>query len=371
MGALAQSTVDARRTFHLTPIAHQCMWSASKQSDDTIVTQLAADFLVKNRTQAPVGLVVARVVKPLIGERWLKGRVLQDLILVRAPQGVCMAAQASGHTIPPRKTLPARVVILIRGKPAQQPHEPLSLTLAITDDDGNEQRIGVAFKGIGAPPPKLTPVLEAPFSISDPIEKEVVSVLQAELSRYDKCGRAGGGLGSVHIVYRGQAMTGVGGDSWNPQSPKSQSIADDPDAAAVQSDNLEAMLALYGRLASDAERNRFVATLSDRLSEHKGYLRVSYFIVCTLWQLGHFDEALRLAKKALPQGEINAFGLSNVLMLLNGLLRYRHPEFSAEMLDEVEGFIHGLNEHTFLIGEKITAIRAMRLRTPAAPSVET
>ena len=79
---------------------------------------------------------------------------------------------------------------------------------------------------------------------------------------------------SVHLVYRGQAMTGVGGDSWNPQSPKNQSIADDPDAAVVQSDNLEAMLALYGRLPSDGERSRFVDALRNRLGEQTGYLRV-------------------------------------------------------------------------------------------------
>lgn len=93
---------------------------------------------------------------------------------------------------------------------------------------------------------------------------------------------------------------------------------------------------------------------------------MSYFIVYALWQLGHFPEALAAAKKALPQGEIKAFGLSNVLMLLNGSLRYRHPDFTAEMLDQVEGFVHDLSEHTFLIQEKIAAIRAARLRSGIA-----
>ena len=219
----------------------------------------------------------------------------------------------------------------------------------------------------------MAAALEAPFMLTDPIEKEVVSVLQAELTRYDKCGRSVGGLGSVHLVYRGNAMTGVGGDSWEANSPRNQSIAVDPEFAEVQSDNLEALLALAARLSDANENSRLVNALNSRLGANKGYLRISYFVVYALWRLGHFREALQIAKKELPQGEIKVFGLSNVLMLLNGLLRYRHPDFTSEMLDEIESFIHGLNEHAFLIGEKISAIRAARLRdgtaiVPALPS---
>ena len=53
---------------------------------------------------------------------------------------------------------------------------------------------------------------EFPYKIADPIEKEIVSVLKAELGRYQMCGRSVGGLGSVHIVYQGRSFTGVGGD---------------------------------------------------------------------------------------------------------------------------------------------------------------
>jgi hypothetical protein len=54
---------------------------------------------------------------------------------------------------------------------------------------------------------------EYAYQISDPLEKEVVSVLKAELNRYSLCGRICGGLGSIHIVYQGRQFTGVGGDS--------------------------------------------------------------------------------------------------------------------------------------------------------------
>lgn len=353
-----KTSTELRRTFHLTPIGHLCQWSASKQSDDSVVIQLAADFMVKNRTQGPIGLVSARVIKPSI-----PGEVLQDLILVRAAEGrIYGSAQASDHTIPAGKTLPARVVIMIRGTPKVNADQPLPITLGITDDDGNEQRVRVIFKGLAtSKAPSQNATLEAPFTIMDPLEKEVVSVLQSELNRYDKCGRSVGGLGSVHIVFQGHAMTGVGGDSWNSNSPKNQSIANNPEVADLQSDNLDALLALYARVPSENDKKKIVAVLLNRIDESKGYLRVSYFIVCALWRLGHLHDALHKAKTALPQGEIKEFGLSNVLMMLNGLLRYRHPDFDAEKLDEIEGFVHGMSEHTFMIAEKIAAIRAMRL----------
>ena len=56
-------------------------------------------------------------------------------------------------------------------------------------------------------------------------------------------------------------------------------------------------------------------------------------------------------------------------MLLNGLLKFRYPDFTSEMLDEIERMIHGLTEHTFLIPAKIAAIRASRLQ--AAPEGDT
>jgi hypothetical protein len=45
-----------------------------------------------------------------------------------------------------------------------------------------------------------------------------------------------------------------------------------------------------------------------------------------LWRVGLLKEALEKAKRDLPENEQKVFGLSNVLMLLNGLLKFRHPE---------------------------------------------
>jgi len=202
---------------------------------------------------------------------------------------------------------------------------------------------------------------EFPYEIADPIEKEVVAVLKAELGRYGMCGRRVGGLGSVHIVYRGNAFTGVGSDGWISDSPANQVIVGDPDAATLKSDNLEALVKYYQALGSDEERVRFAKALLDRLDATRGYLAASYLIVAVCWSVGLLPDALRKAKRDLPSGESRVFGLSNVLMLLNGLLKYRYPDFSNEMLDEVERLTHGLGEHPFMIPAKIAAIRALRL----------
>lgn len=118
----------------------------------------------------------------------------------------------------------------------------------------------------------------------------------------------------------------------------------------------------YQRLSTEPERAGFVSALLDRLNADKGYMRVSYFIVCALWKIGRLQEALQKAR-SLPQGEIKTYGLSNVLFLFNGLLRYRHPDFTPEMLDQLESFVHDLKqEYAFSILEKIAAIRTARLR---------
>jgi hypothetical protein len=193
------------------------------------------------------------------------------------------------------------------------------------------------------------------------VEREVVSVLKAEIGRYEICGRVTGGLGSVHIVYKGHAFTGVGSDSWTPNSPANQLLVSDPDAAALKSDNLDALVTFYNGLTSDEERARFKTALLDRLHPQKGYLAVSYFIAAALMRVDAFSEALEKAKRDLPAGETRAFGLSNILMLINGLLRYRYPDFTNQMLDDIERTIHGLNEHPFLIPAKLAAIRTARL----------
>ena len=166
---------------------------------------------------------------------------------------------------------------------------------------------------------------------------------------------------SIHLVYRGQRLTGIGTDSWTPDLPVNQLIVSDPEAASICSDNLEALQACYNRLKTDTERERFVKALTDRLNADDGYLEIAYFLVCVMLKIGKLDRALRKAKGDLPVGEQKAFGVSNILMLLNGMLKYRHPDFTSDMLAEIERFIQNLDEHPFLIPQKLSAIRTSRL----------
>jgi hypothetical protein len=351
---------DAKRRFHLTPVMSQCYWAVSKQADESFITSISALFAVKNRSTAPVTLLTAHLVRPRI-----RGEVVQTNVFVRTARRDVYGSgmQDPRHAIPPGATLPATVHIAIRGQPATDRTRELVATIAIGDEEGNEQRVTVSLHGTGVPAPQPSSgPKEAAYAIADPIEKKVVSVLHSELSRYEICGRGAGGFGSIHIEYQGRALVGFAGDSWTPNSPQNQNLIADPSQALLKSDNLDALLALHATISDDArDRERLASSLLNRIDVEKGYIRVSYFIVCALWKLGQFPEALKAAKARLPQGEMRDFGLSNVLYMLNGLLRYRHPDFSDEMLDQIESFIDGMTEHTFQIREKVSAIRAMRL----------
>lgn len=350
---------DDRRRFHITPEPQQSFWASSKQADGSITTQVVVRLTVKNRTEEPLGLVHVRLVKPRV-----RGEILHEDVSVRAvDRNMYGTAAHSGYLIPPKMILPASASVMIRGVPWGKLKNEVRVKIAISDDEGYEQSI--AFKMRVIAPTSATPArpaVEMVPVISNAVEREVATVLQAELSRYEKCGRRVGGLGSVHFAIDGRGMTGVGTDSWNANSPKNQSVADNPDVCDLQSDNLEALMAFYERLSA-AEKEQFASALTMRLGD-KSYLAVSYFIVLALMKIGRLKDALENAKSKLPQGDISVFGLSNVLMLLNGLLRYRYPDFTNGMLDEIERFLDGLNEHSFQIPEKLAAIRTARLRQP-------
>lgn len=353
-----KASVDARRRFHLIAVSQQSFWASAKQPDDSIVTQVVVRLLVKNRTAKPLTLVRARLVSPKV-----RGDIVHNDISVRAvDRNVYGSAIHSGHVVPPDMSLPASVGLLIRGVPRRKIGQQVRATIGVTDDEGFEQKVVIDMRVVSpsAPEKISTSPLEMVSSISNPIEREVATVLQAELWRYDKCGRTVGGLGSVHLVIEGREMTGVGTDSWIPNSAKNQSISVNPDVSELRSDNLQALMAFYGRLATAPERDQFASALLSRM-DGKVYLRVTYFIVCVLWKIGRLREGLERAKAKLPQGEMVAFGLSNTLMLFNGLLRYRHVDFTNDMLDDIEKFLLGLNEHPFQVPEKIAAIRTGRL----------
>ncbi len=358
----SQAEARARKTFHLTAITQQCHWSVTKQVDGSMVTQIAALFAVKNQSASPVGLVGARVIKPKI-----KGEVIQGVITVRQQHGrMHGTAQHSDYRIAPGTTLPGHAVVMIRGEPRGSSERDLDVTFAIADEDGNEQRVRVLCRGMRNAKPSDAPIpVEALHGITDSIEKDVAAVLQAEIGRYEKNGRPRGGFGSFHMSYDGRSDLQIPGDAWVMNTARNQEISETADQNGIQSDSLDALMVLHARLTTDDERERYTNALLSRLQADRGYAQVAYMIVMALWKVGLLGEALDAAMFGLPEDDQRNFGMSNILMLLNAMLRFQHFQFTDEELDTIERFVQGGGEHPFRILQKIAAIRAYRVTQPA------
>ncbi|MCK1493486.1 hypothetical protein IVB14_24435 [Bradyrhizobium sp. 180] len=347
-----------QKTFHLTAMSG--MWHSAKQVDGSTIVQIVADLLVKNQSEQSIGLVRPRIIRP----RRLRSEVVQSDVMVRAPRAnVYGTAFISGHVVPPGMSLPAQAHIMVRRRAPRAQGNDLPVLLALTDEDGNEQRLWVTCKGQPASTKGSKPIPSEPIhAIKDPIAKDIAAILQAEAARYEKNGRSGGGFGSLHITTSGAPINGFGQDGWQTRTTRNQEILDDPSSVDLHSDNLDAILKLYDRFTPDDERSRLLAALRDRLGQ-PGYARVSYFIVCALWRLGDLDGALFLAAAKLPQEDAVDFGLSNTLYMLNGLLRYVHPDFSEADLDCIEKLVDSVGSGSFHIRQKIAAIRAWRVHS--------
>lgn len=353
-----QAEARVRKTFHLTPIAQQCHWGVSKQADGSMVTQIVAHLAVKNQSSLPVGLVGLRIIKPKI-----KGEVLHNDILVRQQQGrMYGTAQVSDYRIAPGTTLPGQAMVMIRGEPGGSSERDLDVTLGITDEDGNEQRVSVLCRGMRHAKPSDDPIpVEALYGVTDQVEKDVAAVLQAEIARYEKNDRSRGGFGSFHMTYVGRSGLQIPGDGWVMNTSRNQEISETAEQNVIKSDSLDALLTIYARLKTDDERERYTNALLSRLQEDRGYARVAYLIVMALWKVGLLGEALDAAMFGLPEDDQRSFGMSNVLMLLNAMLRFQHFQFTDDELDTIERFIQSSGEHPFRIPQKIAAIRACRI----------
>jgi hypothetical protein len=269
-----------------------------------------------------------------------------------------------GHTIgkssiPPGVTTDISIVFF--GK-ADTPGNSSSLVLdfVFIDQLGNSHRCRrVKFaRRIPKRKEQSAPVDEIVSDIAHPVERTVVSVLMAEADRYHNCGRTAGGLGSICTKYRGAEYHGVGSDSWAVGSAKLQSLVENPVDAEIESEHATSLIVYYQSLGPE-DKELFVKTMLDRLSKEGYRAYVGYFVFFVLFRIGKMKEALEKAKVDL-QGD-SVYGFSNILMLLDGLLKYRYTMFSEAMLDEIEQCLKDVREHKFKIAERITAIRATRV----------
>ncbi len=330
-----------RETLRLIPKPRHSWWSMGT-SDGEPSMQLVCDWYVTNITNQAVKVCGARVRKPKIDGNMMVRHQKENIY--------------GGYYIPPQYTTDGRADFWIH-PPIKKIGEPLVLDLEFLDQYGNIHRVKkVKFN---APQPKkkdVEPPMESIATIKDPIEKEILSVLQSEVHRYKDCGRRVGGLGSVVLNYQGRKVTGVGTDWRTADSPEMQSIVPDPQSAKLESDN-GAILVRYFQSLTGKDMQRFCEVLLQRISKGNAYAPIGYFFLYVGYRINILKGVLKSAKDNL-KGD-SGYGFSDLLRLLDGMLKYEYQNFNSEILDIIEQFIDGLdNECLFRIPERIRAIRA-------------
>ncbi len=331
-------------TLRLIPIPQHCWWGTGSSSGNPAM-QLVCDWYITNITDQEVKICGARIRKPNVN----------GFMVVRH----CNGNIYGDYDILPHDTTEGRADFWIQ-PPIKKVGEPVTLDLEFIDQYGNVHLVKkVKFRAPQPPQKVVEPPMESITSIADPVEKEVVTVLQDEIYRYKGCGRRSGGLGSVVLNYNGRITTGVGSDGRKSDSPEQQSIIRDPQNAKIESDNGAILIGYYQTLGV-VEKCRLIDIMVQRISRNTVYAPIGYFFLYVGVRIGAIKDILNRAKVML-KGD-NAYGFSDLLRLLDGMLRYEYPSFKPETLDSIEQFIDGLgDEHTFSIPERIHAIRAYHL----------
>jgi hypothetical protein len=190
-----------------------------------------------------------------------------------------------------------------------------------------------------------------------PIELQVAAFLHEELKNYEKCGRRIGGLGSVQTRVGNSMLCGVG-SSWRQMSEDHGPLLDDSGCdAEIESDVVTSMVMLY-RCLNSSDQLRFIAALRRRLGRYGECAPVGYLTLLVLFRTGDLRDALTTARAYLQGDE--GCGFSEFLLLLDGLLRFEHRNFSEMMLRDVERFVDGLDEYAFGIPDRVAEIHRRR-----------
>ena len=333
-----------KETIRAIPRDRSAWWSTGS-SNGKPAMQVVSDWFVTNISDREALICKVRIRKYRT----------TGCILVRHPNQNVYGT----YRIPAGFTTDARIDFWIQ-PPSRKEGDELEVKYEIIDQLGNVHQTE-KVKHISSPKKKEDKIetrLESVCEITNPVEKEVVSVLQAEIDRYNGCGRRVGGLGSITTTYQGRSMCGIGSDGRKSDSPELQSIIPDPENAKIESDDGEVLIRYYATL-SDQQKKEFVNALVNRISKETPYSDIGYFILFVLFRIGNMIEALAPAKEKLQGDSKNGF--SDFLRLIDGLLRYEPQNFSIESLDQIERFIKGLTQHTFGIGERTRAIRTLLL----------
>ena len=335
------------QTLRVVPNTHERWWHMGK-SHDKPAMQIVTSLHVTNITDKPVQ-IVSTIIKPTN---------TTGFVMVRHPKDDIYG----DYPILPDSTSMAHVHFWIQ-PPIKRSAENFKGTVILIDQYGNKHKIkNIVFQS----DPKEHGRAEEPsipgesvYSLNDPIEREIVSILKNEVNRYKDCGRRVGGLGSVHTILEGKTYRGVPPDVRKVDSHEQQEILEDLSKVVFKSDNIQAILKIFGRSESTEEKEHYAGILLSRLAKDTEYAPIGYFIWLVLFKVGFHSRVLRVAKERLL-GD-SKYGFSDMLRLIDGWLRFAHSDFSDQDLDDIELFLDGVNEHTFRIKERINAIRSYRI----------
>lgn len=318
---------------------------------------------VTNITSSPIQIVKAYLDKP---------RVDGLMVVSQRSNGKTWGVEE----IAPNATVDVSVDFWI-DPPIKKPGQSFKAAAIFVDQFNNSHRVQSQAFANAKPDASSTPVeaewvpdtaaARAAVDHTTPIELQVSAVLKAEILRYEQCGRRIGGLGSVQTRYGESVLCGVG-SVWREASANQGPLIVEPGAEArIESDNADSLVKLYASL-SDSEQFRFVAALRRRLSRYGECAPVAYLSLLVLFRTGNLKEALSTARAYL-QGDESA-GFSEFLLLLDGLLRFEHRNFSDMMLDEVQRFIDSLDDYAFGIPDRLQEIRRKRRTTTPTTVLE-
>lgn len=335
-----------RETLRIVPNWHERWWHMGTSRNEPAM-QVVTRLHVTNITQEPVKLLSASI----------KPTNTPGNVSTQHPERNIYG----GYPILPKRTASVLVDFFIH-PPIREEGKDLAGRIILVDQYGNRHKspkiIFLSDKKTGQKEDEQPPE-EKLSTITEPLEKQLVVILKDESNRYKRCGRRAGGLGSVCTRYKNSVYSGVPADCRSADSPKQQSIVEDPENAGIESDNLIAFASLLDKHNSEEDKQLISPLLSKRLSRESEYSDIGYFFLLLFIGLGQLKHVLGLAKENL-QGD-KKYGFSDLLRMLDGLLKFRHPDFSDDDLDTIELFVDGLKEHTFSISERLVAIRAYRL----------
>ena len=342
-------------------------WHMGSTGDQKSAMQIVGYWYVTNPTDQPISILNVYIKKPKN-----QGHVsLKDV----------HSEYHGDYPIPPRATTDLHADFWIC-PPFCKEGKDFKTDIIFVDQYGQKRILkNVEFKSDKKKrsiPIKLTE--EAIYKLQNQIEKKVAATLKDEISRYQKYGRQSGELGSICALCKGRQIKSIYQDSWtSSQSGERQEILNDSQGATVQSENGDALVKLFKSFKDEEDRELFVQVLFTRFSRDKEYYCVSYIILYVLFRVGRLTNALNIAKASLSKKKdppyifwqrksenrllepYQRYGFSDLLGLINGMLRYEHRSFTNEELDSIEEFIDDLDEHTFRIKEKINSIRSFRV----------